>query len=184
MRSEKSMDVANRCAKEGASTGRPRPSERGFSASFLNGCAKEPAQGRNRDGSGGSPHRRKSSAGPSRSWFLAFLMDGFPTVRFLASHPVRDRAAITEQDQWPEALLSHHSTKTGKSGLLADRFCHFSVARAPVYNRLRKVDDPWPPMCSAAPVGHHERKISMATFDVVREVRIALTVERFDQTVQ
>src|SRR5437588_2111334 len=111
-------------------------------------------------------------------------MDGFPTVRFLASHPVRDRSAIKEQDQWPEALLSHHSTKTGKSGLLADRFCHFSVARALVYNRLRKVDDPWPPMCSAAPVGHHERKISMATFDVVREVRIALTVERFDQTVQ
>ena len=29
----------------GASTARPRPSERGFSASFLNRCATEPAQG-------------------------------------------------------------------------------------------------------------------------------------------
>jgi catechol 2,3-dioxygenase-like lactoylglutathione lyase family enzyme len=49
---------------------------------------------------------------------------------------------------------------------------------------MRTVDDSWPPMCSAVPVGQHERKISMAMFDAVREVRIALTVEDFDQAVQ
>ena len=53
-----------------------------------------------------------------------------------------------------------------------------------VYNTLRKVDDPWLPMDSATPVGQRERNISMATFDAVRAVRIALTVEDFDQAVQ
>ena len=75
-------------------------------------------------------------------------------------------------------------TKSGKTGPLAGRTCNFSAKMALVYNTLRKVDDPWPPMCSAAPVRHDERKISMATFDAVRAVRIALTVERFDQAVQ
>ncbi len=53
-----------------------------------------------------------------------------------------------------------------------------------MYNTLRKVDDPRPPIYLAAPVGNHERKSPMATFDAVREVRIALTVEHFDQAVQ
>ena len=53
-----------------------------------------------------------------------------------------------------------------------------------MYNTLRKIIDRWPSMESAAPLEHHERKISMATFDTVREVRIALTVEDFDLAVQ
>ena len=68
--------------------------------------------------------------------------------------------------------------------LLADLSRNFSVEVALVYNRVRKVDNPWPPMYSVAPVGHDERKILMPTFDTVREVRIALTVEDFDQAVQ
>ena len=79
---------------------------------------------------------------------------------------------------------SHLSTKSGKTGQIARLTWNFSALVALVYNRMQKGDDPWPLMDSGVPLGHDERKISMATFDAVREVRIALTVEDFDQAVQ